>query len=151
MVLYCARQFIEFQLRQALTATLSASSPDEFRTACVCECLHRLAQPDAAGASCAAVLGLMREELLKAIYVDYKPFGRGTHVSSSVRPEHEHAPFASLAWRRISRADTSRSGVCFTRQPIDAQALLSRRTYFSDCDTLRKHVFAGSQAFGTSG
>lgn len=28
------------------------------------------------------------------------------------------------------------------RQPVDAQALLSRRTHFSDCDTLRKRVSA---------
>ena len=76
--------FIEFQLRQAMAATSSAQGPDAFRTACVCECLHRLAQPDAVGAGLSAVLKLMREELLKAIYVDYKPFGRGTRVSPRV-------------------------------------------------------------------
>ena len=77
--------FIEFQLRQALAATSSTQGPDAFRTACVCECLHRLAQPDAVGTGLSAVLKLMREELLKAIYVDYKPFGRGVRVRSRVQ------------------------------------------------------------------
>ena len=77
--------FIEFQLRQALAATASAQGPDAFRTACVCECLHRLAQPDVVGAGLSAVLKLMREELVKAIYVDHKPFGRGARVRSRVQ------------------------------------------------------------------
>jgi hypothetical protein len=147
--LFFVRQFIEFQLRQALAATSTARGPDAFRTACVCECLHRLAQPDAAGAGCAAVLSLMREELLKAIYVDYKPFGRGTHVSSRpVLTRRTRAPVglfsSALLWglRRARRTDTSPSVPFLLRQPVDAQALLSRRTHFSDCDTLRKRVSA---------
>lgn len=94
--------FLEMQLRQALAATSSSGDPDAFRTACVCECLQRL--PEVAGPS-AAVLTLLRQELMRAVYLDYQPFGKGRHA-------------------------------------IDAQALLARKTYFTECVELRMRVKA---------
>ena len=94
--------FVELQLRQALAATAAAGGrPDAFRTACICECLGRL--PEVAG-HFASVLSLLRQELMRAIYVGYEPFGR--------------------------------TG---SRQ-VDAQSLLSRPTYFTECFALRKRV-----------
>lgn len=95
--------FIEMQLRQALAATAAANGqPDAFRTACVCECLSRL--PEVAGGF-STVLGLLRQELLRAVYVDYSELSR------------------------LGRA-------------IDAQQLLGRPTFFSQCDDLRGQVAA---------
>ena len=58
------------QLRQALAAASagSASKPDAFSTAAVCECLSRL--PESAG-SFSRLLQLLRAELLRSIYEDY--------------------------------------------------------------------------------
>jgi len=95
--------FIELQLRQALAATAAAGGmPDAFRTACVCECLSRL--PEAAGGF-GNVLGLLRQEVLRAVYVDYEQLAQ--------------------------------SG-----RPTDAQQLLARPTYFTECEKLRAKVAA---------
>ena len=74
--------FIELQLRQALAATqLTPGKPDAFRTACVCECLSRL--PEAAG-HFSGVLSLLRQELLRSIYVDFDRFAFGGGVDARV-------------------------------------------------------------------
>ena len=68
--------FLELQLRQALTATQATDDkPDAFRTACVCECLTRLIP---VSGSSAGVLALLKDELMRAVYVGKQPFGKGT-------------------------------------------------------------------------
>ena len=67
--------YIEMQLRNVLAATASAQGkPDAFRTACVCECLGKL--PEVAGGF-SGVLHLLRQELLRAVYLDYEQLSRG--------------------------------------------------------------------------
>ena len=93
--------FIELQLRQALAATASVKGPDSFRTACVCECLARM--PDVVASSAlGGLLKVLRQEILRAVYVDGERVGDG--------------------------------------QFVDAQNLLCRPTFFTECETLRKQT-----------
>ncbi|KAL1521730.1 hypothetical protein AB1Y20_021385 [Prymnesium parvum] len=65
---YSSAVFLEVQLRKALAATSSSSTPDTFRTAAVCECLARL--PECAGPF-SRILQILRAELLRSVYHDF--------------------------------------------------------------------------------